>query len=170
MNLEKGTRRKSKAIGIAMLLNIALFLSTASAQNTTPATGGNATGSGGSATYSVGQVFYTTNVGTNGSVAQGVQQPYEISVISAIEEAKMVTLQCAVYPNPTTNYLQLIVNEEMLNDLTYYLYDLTGKLIEFKKVESNTTSIDMSHLIPATYFLRVIKDKKEIKAFKIVKN
>jgi len=168
MKLEKGIRQKTKAMVILFIM--AFSFSTASAQNTIPASGGNATGSGGSASYSVGQVFYSTNVGTTGSATQGVQQPYEISVISEIEEAKIITLQCVVYPNPTTNYLQLTLNEEMLNGLTYYLFDLTGKLIEFKKVESNTTSIDMSHLIPATYFLRVIKGNKEVKSFKIIKN
>ncbi|MFT7299094.1 MAG: hypothetical protein ACI9WO_001916 [Sphingobacteriales bacterium] len=43
------------------------------AQETVPATGGEATGNGGSSSYTVGQVVYTTNTGTNGSVAQGSQ-------------------------------------------------------------------------------------------------
>jgi hypothetical protein len=45
-----------------------------------PQAGGEATGSGGSVSYSVGQVVYTTNTGINGSVAQGVQQPYEFQM------------------------------------------------------------------------------------------
>ena len=43
------------------------------AQETVPATGGDATGSGGTSSYTVGQVVCTTNTGSNGSVAQGVQ-------------------------------------------------------------------------------------------------
>ena len=38
------------------------------------ASGGNAIGIGGSEAYSIGQVFYTTQTGTNGFVGQGVQQ------------------------------------------------------------------------------------------------
>ena len=34
----------------------------------------------------VGQVVYITSTGINGSVAQGVQQPYEISVITGVNE------------------------------------------------------------------------------------
>ncbi|MBV1889111.1 MAG: HYR domain-containing protein, partial [Proteobacteria bacterium] len=45
-----------------------------SAQESINVSGGDATGTGGSSSYSVGQVFYTTNVGATGSVAQGVQQ------------------------------------------------------------------------------------------------
>ena len=49
------------------------------AQEIPIASGAVATGIGGSSSYTVGQVVYTTNTGSNGSVAQGVQQPYEIS-------------------------------------------------------------------------------------------
>jgi hypothetical protein len=49
-------------------------------QNTISSAGGNAKGSGGSASFTVGQIFYTKLSGTNGSVVQGIQQPYEISI------------------------------------------------------------------------------------------
>ena len=62
------------------------------AQEVISSSGGNVSGSGGSVSYSVGQVVYTTNTGTNGSVAQGVQQPYEISVVTGIEEATNINL------------------------------------------------------------------------------
>lgn len=83
------------------------------AQDAVPMSGGNASGSGGSACYSVGLVVYTTNTGTNGSVAQGVQQPFEISVVSGIEDAKEITLQYSVYPNPATNYLILKIEGKL---------------------------------------------------------
>ena len=65
--------------------------------------GGNASGNIGSASYSIGQVFYITSSGTNGSVAQGVQQPYEISVITGMDEFKDMKLECYAFPNPATN-------------------------------------------------------------------
>ncbi len=46
------------------------------AQQATTATGGDASGSGGTVASSVGQIVYTTNTGTTGSVVQGVQQPF----------------------------------------------------------------------------------------------
>ena len=54
-----------------LLLGLGL---TAQAQQATTATGGNASGSGGTVAYSVGQIVYTTNTGSTGSVAQGMQQ------------------------------------------------------------------------------------------------
>ncbi len=70
------------------------------AQETVPATGGDAIGSGGSSSYTIGQVVYTINTGTNGTAINGVQQPYEISTITAIEMAKDIGLSFSVYPKP----------------------------------------------------------------------
>jgi hypothetical protein len=159
-----------KKLMLSIILSLGLGLTGLQAQEAIPATGGNISGSGGSASYSVGQVVYTTNTGTNGSVVQGVQQPYEISNVTGIEEAKGITLQCSVYPNPTTDFMTLKAENFSLSTLTFQLYDLNGKLLENKKIESNETSIDMSNLNPATYFLKVVQSNKEVKTFKIIKN
>ena len=51
------------------------------AQQTIPAAGHDISGSGGSVSYTIGQLVYTTNIGANNSLAQGVQQVYEISTL-----------------------------------------------------------------------------------------
>jgi hypothetical protein len=113
----KSRKLKVKSLLVATLLTFAFSLSTVSAQTSVNATGGDASGSGGSASYSVGQVAYQTHTGTSGSVAEGVQQPYEISVVTSIEEANDIKLSITAYPNPTTDYLELKVESEKLNDL-----------------------------------------------------
>lgn len=140
------------------------------AQTSVNATGGNASGSGGSVSYSVGQVVYTTNEGTNGSVAQGIQQPFEISVVTGLEEAIGINLSVSAYPNPTTDYLTLEVKEFDLSNLYFQLYDMQGKLLQNEKITSNQTSIAMGNLAPTTYFVKVIQNNKEVKVFKIIKN
>ncbi len=137
------------------------------AQETVLPTGGEATGAGGTASYSVGQIVYTTATGTNGSVAQGVQQPYEISTTVGINETT-INLELNVYPNPATNYLTLKV--EKLESLTFQLIDLQGKVIENKKVTAITSTINMEELPKAIYFLNVTKNNQLIKTFKVIKN
>ncbi len=161
---------RHKRIKLSAILLLGLGLTGLQAQENVNATGGNASGSGGSASYSVGQVVYTTNTGTNGSVAQGVQQPYEISVVTGLEEAKGINLSVSVYPNPTTDFLQLKVESEKLKDLNYQLFEMNGKLLQSEKITGNQTSIVMSNLVPATYFVKVIQGNKEVKTFKIIKN
>jgi hypothetical protein len=161
---------KHKRLKLSALLLLGLGLTGLQAQESVNATGGNASGSGGSASYSVGQVVYTTNTGTNGSVSQGVQQPYEISVVTGIEEAKGINLSVSAYPNPTTDYLTLSISEFEISNLTYQLYDISGKLLQSEKITGNQTNIVMSNLVPANYFVKVIAGNQLIKEFKIIKN
>ena len=158
---------KHKKVKLSFLL-LGLGL-TAQAQQVTTATGGDASGSGGAVAYSVGQIVYTTNTGTTGSVAQGVQQPYEISIVLGIED-NSINLELTAYPNPTTNYLTLNVGKAELSTLNFQLYDISGKLIESRKIISSTETIGMANLPSATYFLKVSNNNNEVKTFKIIKN
>ncbi len=153
-------------ISIALLFAASISIN---AQEAVVTTGGDASSSAGSVSYSVGQVVYTTSTGTNGSVAQGVQQPYEISVTTAIAEAKGINLSMSVYPNPTTNRLTLKVADYESDNLSYHLFDVTGKLVKMKKVTDPETQIIMQDMKPGVYFLKVIDDDKEIKTFKVIK-
>jgi len=143
------------------------------AQNNIVSSGGEATGPGGSVSYSAGQIFYTTTPGPNGSVAQGVQQPYEISVITAIEDAGDISLVCTAYPNPAYDLLTLKVEVSTkleIQSLVYHLFDLDGKLLEGNKITGAETYVSIGNLAPAAYFLKVIQGNKAVKTFKIIKN
>jgi hypothetical protein len=148
-----------------LLLGLGL---TVQAQQATTATGGNDSGSGGTVSYSVGQIVYTTHTGTNGSVAQGIQQAYEISIVLGIENNE-VSLTMQAYPNPTSDYLTLTIDNFEISTLNFQLFDITGKLIESKKITSKTEIIHMENLERATYFLKVTNNNKEVKTFKIIK-
>ena len=162
-------KHKKTTFSIAFLL---LGLGGLHAQESPTATGGEATGSGGTASYTVGQMVYTTHTGTNGSIAQGVQQPYEISTTVGINE-KTINLEMSVYPNPTTNYLQLKVDASTSlsnQQIAYQLIDMQGRVIENKKVDANSTAITMESLPKAVYFLNVVKNKQIVKTFKVIKH
>jgi len=161
---------KYKRLKFCAVLLLGLGLAGLQAQTSVNVTGGNASGSGGSASYSVGQFVYQTHTGTSGSVSEGVQQPYEISVVTGLEEAKGINLSVSAYPNPATDYLTLKVKDFELSNLHFQLYDMSGKLLRSEKITGNQTSIVMSNLVPATYFVKVIQNNKEVKTFKIIKN
>jgi len=158
---------KLKLIAVVLL---SLLQNIINAQQSTGASGGDASGSGGSAAYSIGQTVYTTYAGTNASVAQGVQQPYEISIVTEVKEAKNILLSFTVYPNPTTNFLKLKINSYNSDNLTYSLYLLNGEILETKKIENPETSISMEHLASGVYFLKITELNKDIKTFQIIKN
>jgi hypothetical protein len=163
---------KIENMKIQIIISVVLLFAASicvKAQEAVVTTGGEASSETGSVSYTVGQVVYTTSTGTSGSVAQGVQQPYEIFVATAIPEAKGIDLSMSVYPNPTTNRLTLKVSEYESDNLSYHLFDVTGKLVKMKKITDPETRIIMQDLKPGVYFLRIVDKNKEIKVFKIIK-
>lgn len=161
---------KLKNLILSTLFLAGIGLTGVFAQTAIPSAGGNATGSGGSVSYSVGQVVYTTNSGSNGSETQGVQQPYEISIVTGLEAGNAVSMQCSAYPNPAAYFVKLKVENYKTEHLTYQLFDAAGKLLENNRINSGETNIDMHNLVISTYFLKVMQNDKEIKVFKIIKN
>lgn len=159
----------TKKMKIVVLFLLSFVLLTAQAQEAMTAAGGDASGSGGTVAYSVGQIVYTTNTGENISVAQGVQQAFKILVLTGLEEVKGINLTVSAYPNPTTDFLNLKVENYDNRNMSYQLFDMFGKLLETKKLVGDQTRIGMSNLATATYFVKVIQNKKEVKTFKIIK-
>ena len=156
-----------KKIIITLFMGLFVAVMGTKAQEAVSTAGGETSGSTGTASYTIGQVFYTTHDVINGSVEQGVQQPYEISTTVGINETT-INLELSIYPNPTANYLTLQV--EKPQGLTYQLYDLRGKVIERKVVKNTSTIISLEGQPTATYFLKVVKNNQVIKMFKIIKN
>ena len=160
---------KNKLKSWAMLLTGLLMAGFTQAQESINTTGGNATGSGGNVSYSIGQVAYTNNTGSNGSVAQGVQQPYEILTVALNENEPKITL--SVFPNPVADNLILQVNELEQSTLNFQLCDAQGKQISKGQVTSKQTQINTASLSTATYFIYVVnQENKKVQTFKIIKN
>ena len=159
---------KNKSRLLAMLLAGLLWGGMAKAQQVANSSGGIATGSGGTIAYSVGEIVYATNTGTNGSMAPAIQQPYEIMVVTGIENK--ISLKMHVYPNPATDYLTLTIDENEFSTLNYELYDIQGNSIKNKNISGASETINMESFPSATYYLKVMNNNKEIKTFKIIKN
>ncbi|MFB6320639.1 T9SS type A sorting domain-containing protein [Saccharicrinis sp. FJH54] len=145
------------------------WFSFASAQEAITTTGGSASDSNGTVSYTVGQIAYQTQTGTNGSVAEGVQQPFEISVISSIKETDGISLNFIVYPNPAKTNLTLDIADFELSNLIFELFDVNGKILKTGKITNTRTNIDITSLESASYLVKVIRDNQEIKTFKVIK-
>jgi len=132
------------------------------------ASGGDATGIGGSVAYSVGQIVYTTSTGTTGSVAQGVEQAYEIYSVGIKETSLNISL--SIFPNPTSDFLTLKVEDYNNEALSYNLIDEQGKLILSEQITNQETQVSMSVLARGSYFINIVQSNKKIQTFKIIKN
>ena len=151
-----------------LLIAFGLGISSGHAQESSNASGGDASGSGGTVAYSIGQTVYTYESGTNGNTNQGVQQPYEIYSVGIDEDISTISLN--TYPNPTSDYLTLELLDYSNEKMEYQLVDLEGKLILSKSINNVRTQIDLRAYSKGIYLINVIKELKEIKTFKIIKN
>jgi hypothetical protein len=145
-----------------------LALSGLNAQEALSAAGGEASGSGGSASFSAGQLFYRIHSGAEGSVAEGVQQPYEISVITSIEE--IIAFATSVFPNPVTDYLILRTEMDDGMSISFKLFDASGRLLDDRRITDHETMIYMGRYFPGTYFLKITDGSRDLKTFKIIKH
>ncbi len=150
---------------ILLMATIALVGAKTQAQTAVATAGGEA----GTVSFTVGQAFVDPVASDAGSITPGVQQAYEITIVDGIENT-FVTLEAAVYPNPTADWLTLSVDNYDSAPLRYTLTDNNGRTIETADVVDQQTQIDMSSLTPAVYFLRVDNGERVVKTFKIVKN
>jgi hypothetical protein len=156
---------KIKKIFFCFLVLVSIQLK---AQDAIVSSGGNANASNGNVSYTVGQVVYTTHFATSGSMAQGVQQPYEIQTLLGLDNFN-INLELSVYPNPTTNILSLEVRNYDFENLQYQLFDINGRMLLKGAINASVTSFELEVFPSAVYLLKVSKDNKELKTFKILK-
>jgi hypothetical protein len=139
------------------------------AQQTTVTTGGDTSNASGSLSYSIGQVFYSVYSETTGSEWQGVQQPYEIWVMTTNRIAKS-SYKLTVYPNPTAGIITLKTPEMPQWQTTCQLYNTEGQKIMDLEIVELETHFDFSSYEPGTYILIVKEKNLLIASFKIIKN
>ncbi|NSW45504.1 MAG: T9SS type A sorting domain-containing protein [Bacteroidales bacterium] len=138
------------------------------AQESTVAAGGDISGNG-SVSYSIGQTPYLTHSSSSGSVAEGVQQPYEISVIDLAKSVQN-PIHVSVFPNPTSQLLQINFENTKISGYILKIFDANGKQISETNVNQQEMQIDFSHYSAATYYLKIEDGTTTRKTFKIIKN
>jgi len=137
------------------------------AQNNSVSAGADAEGSNGSISYSIGQVVYTSASGINGSINQGVQQPYDYDVITGIEHTE---IELALYPNPTLGQVNLTIADSRTQEYSLSLFDATGRLIMQNSQLNGMNSFSMESHAAGAYTLSVYKKDELIKSFRIIRN
>lgn len=89
-----------------------------------------------------------------------------ITKIIRMEERPSPSIELIIYPNPTTNKINLKADSKWFGEV-YSVYDNTGKSVLKGKITSENTVIDLRNLSRAIYFLSVGTHLKQ--TFKVVK-
>jgi hypothetical protein len=87
------------------------------------------------------------------------------SVVTSINPTPSDNNNISIFPNPTLNYINIQGND--LNEIK--IFDISGKLIERKKMNNvNTTKIDCSGINAGIYFLSITDSKSNIISKKLI--
>ncbi|WP_099765232.1 T9SS type A sorting domain-containing protein [Chryseobacterium sp. 52] len=158
---------KRTSIHCFFLILFTFSVSLLNAQSAVLATGTNASGSNGSVSYSVGQTTYLYK-GVNSQVLEGVQQPYEITTLSAHETVSKQE-GILLYPNPFRDYLYIDFTSSPYKGSEYQLYDAQGKLIKKDVISQSKSELNLSSLPSAVYIIRINQNGENLKTFKVIK-
>lgn len=130
--------------------------------------GGDVSGLGGSISYTGGLPAYVSHGNTGGRIDEGIQRPYELVIVSNVEDAR-IHLDIKAYPNPTQDILYLNIYKELTAPLTVKIFSLKGDLLYQQKVSESTTALSMESYAKGTYVLQVVQNSQTISSYKIIK-
>ena len=156
-----------KLMSISVILLIAL-LSSLSAQQVLSSAGAQAVGNNVQLSWTIGETVIETYTGTSVILTQGFHQSRLIVTnINPVESGKFSLM---VYPNPVQWDLKLELKGNIFSNFNYSLYDISGKLLQMKRMDTNPENITMKNYPSGEFFLRISEKENEfIQTFKIIK-
>jgi hypothetical protein len=135
------------------------------AQEGFSASGFDAVSTGGSVSSTIGQVFYHQWTENEGKINEGIQQPYEIFVVSVDDNLKTSVL---LFPNPTQDFV-LLKMENNVKDFSYTLYSMDGKWLEDQKIDQEETVLSLQKYSCNIFLLVIYKGNNIVKTYKVIK-
>jgi hypothetical protein len=143
-----------------MLILMVLWAMTTSAQQVVSTSGNHAENGSAQMSWTVGEIITTTISGGSNILTQGFHQSR--LTVTAIEEAEVPDFEISAFPNPAFECVNLSFYDlpeqqsgGLWKNFYFQLFDVNGKLLLQKKIESTETVISMDSYAPSTYFLKV---------------
>lgn len=147
--------------GSTILIGTGLF-----SQVSVDVAGGQASGASGKLDYSIGQIVYTNFSSSAGNLNEGVQQTYDIIILS--DETLGDRDEAMVFPNPASE--SVVVKMKNSGDADRYeLLNANGKVLRTEKLMATETTLNIQNYSEPLFFLRVYDNTKKCKTFKLIK-
>ena len=119
----------------------------------------------------VGMPYGASLVGANGSLevsAEYGQNTYEETNLSTNNFTKQANIR--VYPNPTSEKINIDLSQLQENQVILRLVDVNGKEIINKKSSLKMDVLDMQNCPVGTYLLLVEVSKNKVQTYRIIKS
>ena len=167
----------SKFALVLLIIVCSLFAARTSAQSIAPSSlnsgGVNSTQANGSLNSTVGELVVLTFVDNQGNTINGgFFAGATLSAVS-IQEPDASLLSVNVFPNPTTDLINIQINHTSLANLFLTVTDMQGKEVFHGKFAgvSNVIGINASSFAAGNYILSLQdSDRKNLGVYKIIKH
>lgn len=83
------------------------------------------------------------------------------------EEAELATI--SVYPNPTTDYLNIKIDANNSSNWDVKVLDMNGRIVRNTTFSGNAYNMNISEFATGIYTLKLVSDKGEIQNIRIIK-
>jgi hypothetical protein len=152
--------KKNKLLVSLLLLSVGL-----SAQEVISSQGDSYSNTSNTLDFTIGEPIGETVTDGTTSLTQGFHQTLlTITNVEDFDEKFSVN----IFPNPTTERVNLTIDK--YEGVTFYLFDVTGKLLKQEVVTAQQTVVQVSEFPKGTYLLKLAgQENKSLKTYKIIK-
>jgi hypothetical protein len=107
-------------------------------------------------------------IATGGEFGAGESKSFRIGSSSIVDAENLNSVY--LYPNPTSNILNVVVENKLETPEAYSIINTLGQIIKSKKIESTEDlQINVSNLSQGIYFLKLSKSQSETKTIRFIK-
>ena len=108
--------------------------------------------------YTLGEIVVETHINSTTILTQGFHQ----GILKVNTSVENIDIKTKIYPNPTTNFLIIELEENVNAELL--VYDINGKIVIKDKLnEEQKKQLDFSFLNQGNYLLHInIADKQSV--------
>jgi len=124
---------------------------------------------GGTVEYSVGQLTFHLVSGDDGSLMEGVQQPWEIQIMPGFSELPGVGLKCSLYPNPATTFITLEITGREPAGMECRISDMNGRILKNVPIHHTITTIAADDLPGPSCLVTLIENNLPLITYKLIK-
>lgn len=124
---------------------------------------------GGTVEYSVGQLTFHLVSGGDGSLMEGVQQPWEIQIMPGFDELPGIGLKCSLYPNPATTFITLEISGREPAGMECRISDMNGRILKNVPIHHTITTIAADDLPGPSCLVTLIENNLPLITYKLIK-
>jgi hypothetical protein len=157
-----------KTICFSFLIILGMLSGHLRAQQAVLTSGNFHTSTAGSISWSLGDLAIKTLKNDSLILTQGFQQSYLVLV--NVDDYAAGYMQIDVFPNPTRDLLNIRVNDQMFENASYKLYNLSGQLLEHANLGKYDNEISFSNYDPGVYFLKITIGSNNVRTIKVIKS